>query len=520
MKHPQFAPNSLSTNLNNSFYTILAYVVWRYTNDVQSDPGGSWVGKDGKTYTYNDLLNWVDKNTLTPVNVIYLASPGSDSQYEMIIAPDAPVSGGNCPPKSCPAGTVPSPVNLLKNGGFATAPSSTDVNKHPGKNNTTVGYFYSAANFYSQAQYRGYNTYPTDWPAAAGDGGTVNKFSIMEGEFYKVIDGYRLNQKPFPGDPSNNVPATNYWLYSNGNALKGAEYLVWEQDISGLTTGKNYVFSTYVSNISEDDAPDDPVIRLKQGGTTGMPTGTGSDWFGPLTLKESDSVNSKPLNGWVRLESLFSPTSTGTMRFKLTSAAKDVYGDDLGLTAVGVHECITPSASLVISKSVTGDKPSGFVSPDYTLNLACSNATYNRTVKLKDGANTVITDIPSGVTCSLTETLPAPPVGYTYAAPVISPDFVTLNNSNPSAINVTNTLSWKTGSLKVTKQVIDKPAGFTSPDYAIAVDCSNDSFDQTVLLKDGASKLISGIPENTTCTVSEPTLPTAPTDSAIPAIHR
>ena len=412
-------------------------------------------------------------------------------------------------PSSCPLGTVPAPTNLLTNGSFATLPVVGNINAHPGNSNTAMGYFYSAASFYSQMQYRGANIYPTDWPPVGVDGGTVNKFSIMNGTFNHVVDGYLLNQKPFPGDSTNKVPASDKWLYSNGNAFAGGEYLLWEQDISNLEVGKQYVFASYVSSVAEDDTPDDPVVRLKVGGTTGKPDGTVA--VGPEILTEADTANSTALNGWKRIEVAFKPTTT-SMKFKITGAAKGVYGDDLALTAIGVSECVTPGASLTISKTVTGDKPLGFVSPDYTLNLACSNATYNRTVKLKDGANTVITDIPSGVTCSLTETLPAPPVGYSYAAPVISAASVTLSDSNPSAISVTNTLSWKTGSLKVTKQVTDKPAGFTSPTYSIVVDCSDNTFDKTLLLKDGGSEIISGIPENTTCTVSEPSIPSAPTD--------
>ena len=414
--------------------------------------------------------------------------------------------------KGCPAGTVPSPVNLLVNGGFTTPPATTDINKHPGTKNTTTGYLYSAANFYSQSQYRGYNIYPTDWPATGVDGGAVNKFSIMEGEFFKVVDGYRLHQKPFLGDPANNVPASNNWLYSNGNALKGGEYLVWEQDISGLTKGKQYVFSAYVYNVSEDDAPNDPIVRLKEGGTSGKPDGTGDDWFGPFSLREVDSTNDKPLTGWLRIESLFSPGSSGKMRFKLTSAATDVYGEDLALTGVGVSECVKPSASLTVSKTVAGDKPLGFVSPDYSLKVDCTNG-YSKTLLLKDGGSNILTDIPEGSICSVTEpSLPSPPVSYVYGLPNISPSSVTVSSAAPSAINVTNTLTWKTGNLKVTKQVTDKPAGFTSPTYSIVVDCSDNTFDKTLLLKDGGSEIISGIPENTTCTVSEPTIPSAPTD--------
>jgi len=84
---------------------------------------------------------------------------------------------------------------------------------------------------------------------------------------------------------------------------------------------------------------------------------------------------------------------------------------------------------------------------------------------------------------------------------VITPDItepVTCSPATPS------------GSLEISKTVTGKPSPFTSPNYDIVVDCSDDTFDQTISLVDGASQTISGIPENTTCTVTEPSQPAPP----------
>ncbi len=418
-------------------------------------------------------------------------------------------------PSSCPLGTVPSPVNLIVNGDFKIPPANSDAapsgneNKgDDGRDNIKKGHFYSEASFYSQVQYRGYNVYPTDFPSGNSDNGSINKFSIIEGTF----SGH-TTQLPFPGDPANNVPAINTWFYSNGNGLgrgdttgpASAEYLLWEQEINNLEVGKTYTFSTYVTSALEYESKDDSILRLRVEGTQGMPDGTVG--LGPDVLTEAETLNSKPLNGWKRIEAAFKPTKN-KMRFKITSAAPGFWGDDFGMTGVGVNECI--KSSLMVSKTVAG-KPSGFNSPAYNLNLSCSNG-YTATFSLKDGESKIINDVAAGATCSVTEpTLPTPPTGYAYAPPVISAP-VTVSSTTPSTINVQNTLTWKTGNLKVTKQVTDKPAGFTSPTYSIVVDCSDNTFDKTLLLKDGGSEIISGIPENTTCTVSEPTIPSAPTD--------
>lgn len=68
-----------------------------------------------------------------------------------------------------------------------------------------------------------------------------------------------------------------------------------------------------------------------------------------------------------------------------------------------------------------------------------------------------------------------------------------------------------TGSLTIHKTLDDGGSGFRG-DFAIDYDCDDGTVhDGTVYLAGGESQTISNIPTGTQCTVSEPTLPTAPT---------
>ena len=86
---------------------------------------------------------------------------------------------------------------------------------------------------------------------------------------------------------------------------------------------------------------------------------------------------------------------------------------------------------------------------------------------------------------------------------------VSVDSNDDIVCTITN--SRDTGSLKVTKSFNAGNSGFNGT-FDIDVNCDIDSFDQTVTLPAGSSQTISDIPTGTKCVVSEPTLPTAPTD--------
>ncbi len=103
---------------------------------------------------------------------------------------------------------------------------------------------------------------------------------------------------------------------------------------------------------------------------------------------------------------------------------------------------ITPPGSLQITKTVTG-APGGFVSPNYTIHVDCSDNSFDQDVTLTNGGSQTITGIPAGTTCTVTEpTQPAAPVGYTYGTAVINPSGAqTITSGTTVSVTVTNPLS-------------------------------------------------------------------------------
>lgn len=170
-----------------------------------------------------------------------------------------------------------------------------------------------------------------------------------------------------------------------------------------------------------------------------------------------------------------------------------------------------PTGSLSVTKAVTG-KPVGFSSPNFSVVVDCSVDSFDQTLTVADDHIATINSIPTGTTCTVTEpTVPAAPAGYDYGTPVITPSGEqTISTGTTIAVTVTNPLTLKKGSLQLGKSVSGQPAGFTSPDYTLHVDCSDNSFDQDVLIKAAENKTISNIPHGTTCTVTEPTQPAPP----------
>ncbi|QTR49968.1 DUF5979 domain-containing protein [Candidatus Thiothrix anitrata] len=201
------------------------------------------------------------------------------------------------------------------------------------------------------------------------------------------------------------------------------------------------------------------------------------------------------------------PSATGNAT---VTASTTVAGQTCsGSTPLSV--AAAPTGSLSVTKAVTG-KPVGFTSPNFSVVVDCSVDSFDQTLTVADGATATINSIPTGTTCTVTEpTVPAAPAGYDYGTPVITPSGAqTIGNGTTIAVTVTNPLTLKLGSLQLGKSVSGQPAGFTSPDYTLRVDCSDDSFDQDVLIKAAENKTISNIPHGTTCTVTEPTQPTPP----------
>ena len=96
--------------------------------------------------------------------------------------------------------------------------------------------------------------------------------------------------------------------------------------------------------------------------------------------------------------------------------------------------------------------------------------------------------------------------------PVLNPvsgEVTITTKATTYTVEVTNSISRDTGSLKVKKNFDANGSGFAG-NFSINVDCTVNSFDQTLTLAGGGEETINGIPTGTVCTVSEPSTPTPP----------
>jgi hypothetical protein len=84
----------------------------------------------------------------------------------------------------------------------------------------------------------------------------------------------------------------------------------------------------------------------------------------------------------------------------------------------------------------------------------------------------------------------------------------------PVAVTVANSLTRDTGSLKITKTVDKGSSSFSIGSFGVHVVCSGDlnsPYDRTIVYPTPGYITITGIPTGSSCAVTEPTLPTAPT---------
>jgi uncharacterized repeat protein (TIGR01451 family) len=293
--------------------------------------------------------------------------------------------------------------NLVKNPDFSSPisagligqPATTPVPASSTAAPTTFG------DFASQMRYDGQSVYP-DQP------GGVNSFSIYNGKFLDTDaaprgrgSAFNGSQEPFPGDPAYGVDPTQYWMYSDGNALGQRQvdawllaqtpprnpslpadayrpypppggkndplplpapfnviadrtYTVWEQEVTGLEPGADYEFSYYVSNVIEKfvrgssseevSAYADPEISVIANGTEVTP---------PTKVIKPDAKNAANKFGWERRCTTVKADASGKLKLQLRNSAPGNDGDDLGLTQLSLKKCAAP-ARIDVVKSTSG----------------------------------------------------------------------------------------------------------------------------------------------------------------------
>ena len=167
-------------------------------------------------------------------------------------------------------------------------------------------------------------------------------------------------------------------------------------------------------------------------------------------------------------------------------------------------------SSLTVTKTVTGTAPAG---TEFTVDVDCSNNTFDQTLTFDaDGdadpaGSNVISGIPNTTTCSGHRAGDGGASSTTYApdgGTPADPPTVTITSGTPSTVAVTNI--YDPSSLAVTKTVTGTaPPGRT---FTVDVDCSDNTFDTTLTFDatgtlTGGTSPITGIPNTTTCSVTE-----------------
>jgi uncharacterized repeat protein (TIGR01451 family) len=330
----------------------------------------------------------------------------------------------------------------------------------------------------------------------------------LEDELYKAmywhkgISGYRLypNGSNSPPSKADVDTSTADYITGSSTALFGSwdfatgpsSNSAWAK-VGQETSGNPWGFYDMSGNRHETTLELNQSMAQLLAGATGTPTGSailrGASGFDtPIAASRSDWRN---------------PAGSNNGGGSYTISSQEPSIGFRVWTGVPV-----PSGRISIKKEVTG----GTDSQTFSLSLDCPGTNHDvNNILLTDGSTyTTPNTIPAGTQCAVSETTPTAPAGYTYGSPVISPSPVTVGDGNTVLVTVTNPLQPDTGSLDVRKLVTGAPAGFTSPDYSITVDCDGTSYDQTFNLKDGENNLISNIPNGTVCTVVEAAQPAPP----------
>ena len=222
---------------------------------------------------------------------------------------------------------------------------------------------------------------------------------------------------------------------------------------------------------------------------SGIPTGTS------CTVTEGDLTS---VNGFTWA----APVITGS------PTAGVVKGQTVNVTVA--NSITRDRGSLTITKTVS-NPDDAVVQELFPVSYVCDAVTGTTTVAV--GSPRVISGIPTGTSCTVTEGDLTAVNGFTWAAPVITGS-PTAGVVKGQSVNVTvaNSISRDRGSLTITKRLIDGGAAYSQP-FVIDYECTlseSSNVAGSVSVLAGSSANVAGIPSGYVCTVSE-TLPAAVT---------
>jgi hypothetical protein len=196
----------------------------------------------------------------------------------------------------CAAGTTVGGPNLIVNGDFSAG----------------------ATGFETDLPYRGPNVYPD---------GALGGYSILTGDVVFFNGG--VVGKPFPGDPSREVPPSATYFYSNQSQNKDGSTpftgLLWRQTITGLLPDTSYNFYAYFDNLlTPVTIGEDPLIELR---VDGIPAGP------PVDVPKAPDL-------WTPVQYSFR-TQLGqtSVVLEVYSLRETGFGNDFGMASLNLRQC-------------------------------------------------------------------------------------------------------------------------------------------------------------------------------------
>ena len=265
-----------------------------------------------------------------------------------------------------------------------------------------------------------------------------------------------------------------------------------------LTSG--FVGTFAIDYDCDDGTANDGTVNLAAGGSATI----GSIPVGTTCVVSEPTLPTAP-SGWTFgtpvLTDSQAPTTDGTV---VISSSGATY-------TVDVTNSITKDlGNLKLLKALTGG-PDGYTGP-FTIDYNCDDGTaHDGSVSVAAGSSSTITGIPTGTSCTVSETPPTPPTGYTFGTPTFSPSATVTIATKDATVEVTtnNTLTRDLGNFKITKSTINPDGALLPAAFTGTYNCGT-GYTGNFSVADGASQTITGIPTGNTCSVVE----TAP--AAIP----
>ncbi len=238
---------------------------------------------------------------------------------------------------------------------------------------------------------------------------------------------------------------------------------------------------------------------------------------GNLTLVDGQTqgVSGLPIGTTCTLSETGKPATTdasyawGTQTWNPSSSLTIVTngsGNTVGV--VLTNPLVRVLGGFTVTKHVTGQTGGYVAGSQFTVSYTCTDGTTGD-MTLIDGATGSVNGLPIGTTCTLAETnKPATKdASYVWGTetwdPSNSVSIVTNGDSNTVGVTLSNPLVRVEGGFTVTKHVTGATGGYVAgTTFPVNYTCS-DSSHGTLLLTDGATGSVTGLPIGTTCTLSE-----------------